>query len=343
MSNKPLEEVIQEINTIIETNHSPEEQKTAKELIATMIDTLTLDMEQLNEFKQNLQQNNFTNDVLKSYFINLIDDRIEFLQLEGMSPAQRKAHEFMKIVNTTDEQEREMLESELDVRGLNSQLKINNGPFGLLYYGKDEKGNIGIGLRISRRASSDQVVYIPEEKLESFFEKSNMEILSIFHEEINNRSSYMFSESELKTLYLIDCLRDEGIQFESEFYDLTNSDIKLGLKDNQYLESSSDIFEMGKHGEDPDCIMFTYGDEPGTVHEEVISEGSESQLHSIYIAASKKFPEIVKKVRAGEFHLKLNTREEELSSLEAEEQTISEAEALIDKQAEKEGQDIGEE
>ena len=35
-------------------------------------------------------------------------------------------------------------------------------------------------------------------------------------------------------------------------------------------------------------------------------------------------------------------REEELSALEAEAKTISEAEALIDKQTEKEGQDIGE-
>ena len=39
----------------------------------------------------------------------------------------------------------------------------------------------------------------------------------------------------------------------------------------------------------------------------------------------------------------LQKREAELSSLEAEEQTISEAEALIGKQTEKEGQDIGEE
>ena len=39
---------------------------------------------------------------------------------------------------------------------------------------------------------------------------------------------------------------------------------------------------------------------------------------------------------------KLSSKESELSSLEAEEKTISEAEALIDKQTEKEGQDIGE-
>ena len=38
----------------------------------------------------------------------------------------------------------------------------------------------------------------------------------------------------------------------------------------------------------------------------------------------------------------LQQREEELSALEAEEKMISEAEALIDKQTEKEGQDIGE-
>ena len=39
---------------------------------------------------------------------------------------------------------------------------------------------------------------------------------------------------------------------------------------------------------------------------------------------------------------KLSSRESELSSLEAEEKTITEAEALIEKQNEKEGQDIGE-
>lgn len=39
----------------------------------------------------------------------------------------------------------------------------------------------------------------------------------------------------------------------------------------------------------------------------------------------------------------LQQRDDELSSLEAEKQTIAEEEALIDKQAEKEGQDIGEE
>ena len=38
----------------------------------------------------------------------------------------------------------------------------------------------------------------------------------------------------------------------------------------------------------------------------------------------------------------LKTREEKLSKLEKEAKTISEAEALIDKQTEKEGQDIGE-
>ena len=39
----------------------------------------------------------------------------------------------------------------------------------------------------------------------------------------------------------------------------------------------------------------------------------------------------------------LQQKKEELSSLEAEAKTIDEAEALIDKQAEKKGQDIGEE
>lgn len=41
--------------------------------------------------------------------------------------------------------------------------------------------------------------------------------------------------------------------------------------------------------------------------------------------------------------MELHKKEEELSALEAEEKTISEAEALIDKQTEKNGQDIGEE
>ena len=53
----------------------------------------------------------------------------------------------------------------------------------------------------------------------------------------------------------------------------------------------------------------------------------------------RKLLDEIHHIRANE----LQNREAELSSLEAEEKTISEAEALIGKQTEKEGQDIGEE
>lgn len=54
-------------------------------------------------------------------------------------------------------------------------------------------------------------------------------------------------------------------------------------------------------------------------------------------------PELKQWLNGGESKTPLKQREDELSSLEAEAKTIDEAEELIDKQAEKEGQDIGEE
>lgn len=56
----------------------------------------------------------------------------------------------------------------------------------------------------------------------------------------------------------------------------------------------------------------------------------------------QKIRDEIQQLRDGQKNSPLQKREQELSSLEAEEKTITEAEALIDRQAQKEGQDIGE-
>lgn len=329
MSEKSLEDIVQEINTIIEGIDSQEEQKSAKSLIGTIIDTLSLNLEQLNEFKQNLLQDNSINESLKNYFMRLIDDRTQFLEAESMLPSQRKAKSFIELVNTENEEAREKLEYELK-----GKLTINNGPFELLDYGRDENGNLGIGLRMTRRTVSDQVIYISEEELEALFEKNNMDILSMFNEEIDRNR---FSETTLRTLYLIDCFRDEGIAFEKEFYDLTNSHVHLQLEDGQDLESTDEYCELNQRGKGSDTIIIQEGEEPIT-----ISENVDSKAHFIFVEANESFPETIARVKNGTYHLKLDKKESEKTALEAESMEYDKLDELIDQREGKTGQNIGE-
>lgn len=115
MSEKLLEDIMQEINIIIKGFKSSKEQQPVKTLTATIMDTLTLNPEQLNEFKQNLIHDNSINESLKNHFIMLIDDRTLFLESESMAQSQRKSKRFIELVNTENEETREKLKYELKV------------------------------------------------------------------------------------------------------------------------------------------------------------------------------------------------------------------------------------
>ena len=82
------------------------------------------------------------------------------------------------------------------------------------------------------------------------------------------------------------------------------------------------------------------------VEDEIQDPNKTNKIVEICQKAIADFPQVYQAIRNGTYTKNnrsiLQQREEELSTLEAEAKTIAEAEALIDKQTEKEGQDIGE-
>lgn len=227
----------------------------------------------------------------------------------------------------------------------------NNGPLGITYSGKDEKGNNivtlfggkskyneygyitgGISDEITQSFSEEEL----EEFLNLFFDMSNMEILSHFSQSNSFPSfeeSSEISKSNLLYLNALDYLRQNGQKLRS-----TSCWVAYIGEDNIPLTNANTCeFEVA------DVVIDSDGNHNYTAISRFPAINDIAELVSTSI---QSFPEIWESVRNGTYLTKqtpLQQRESELSALEAEERTISEAEALIDIQTAKEGQDIGEE
>ncbi len=205
------------------------------------------------------------------------------------------------------------------------------------------------------------------EFLDKFFNMNNMEALNefsgigYFKENENYQTPYpVITQNSLEYLNIIDYINElsEGIDLQSG--DVT--EFKMGdgfLSDYIKVAKDYDGFYIdGSTTENGTAYITFKQNEENLQYELVEQEGEIRETESILAIVKKAMrdvPEIYQNLRAGTYKKEqfvpkkddlqkqttLQEREEELSTLEAEEKTISEAEALIDQQ--KEGQDVGEE
>lgn len=171
--------------------------------------------------------------------------------------------------------------------------------------------------------------------LQSLYEALEAELLpdSIVSDdsEMNNN---LIIEEALRTLSK-DYLHDE-LEYEEEeepvitLEDLTEADIEL---EEFYIEHPE--MDNRPDSQIPEGMSIEEYSEAMGVHINEFGEIIRPQK------SIEQNDELVAWLKGGKTS-PLKTREEKLSKLEKEAKTISEAEALIDKQTEKEGQDIGE-
>lgn len=246
-----------------------------------------------------------------------------------------------------------------------SKLENNNGPFGLVVGGITKDGKISVYLaeKMFKQApsgmvgESDFATLEFEESdlsdfLDRFYDMNNMEILNEFFQNqpdyIKNRNlqehrSYYYKR--LLTLNGIDYLTQNGVKLTGpaniDIYTLENGlEIRLD-EDKSYIifraEGDAAVYDINtgsfkKDFKDPEFADYS----------------------SSFLQSVENLPKIYEAITQGTYtrenfmpttdtkrkQTSLQQREAELSSLESEEKTISEAEALIDQQ--RPGQNIGE-
>ena len=253
-----------------------------------------------------------------------------------------------------------------------SQLGNNNGPFGIVLSGITTDGKISVYLSDSMMDQKESdiggstglgTLIFDESELNTFLDKfydmNNMEILNEFYKNPENAPDYF------KNISLEEYKNDEHNPYYAKLailngLDYLNNDKTGNLiirgNCNYSFENGLDIFIDSEF----DQIIIGMGEESmtynlrnGQIESQTENfENSEcSQYASAFLKSVDSLPKVYESIMSGKYkkeefiHTKndslLQQKEEELSSLEAEEKTISEAEVLINQQ--KEGQDIGEE
>lgn len=254
----------------------------------------------------------------------------------------------------------------------------NNGILGLRYGGITEDGKKIVSLTVGGALDEAPFAGIRDgnlikqfdddsqldEFLDRFFDMNNMEAINEFAPD-----SKAFQEEELYTgcypndfpleyLYMLDCLNEE---FEGSLLDRNvyaseytgekigpNSTVRINLNyDDIILDISERIDEYKSKWTTAKYNSNDFGSANMEIVEDEIQDPNKTnKIVEICQKAIADFPQVYQAIRNGTYtknnRSTLQQREEELSALETEEKTISEAEALIDKQSEKEGQDIGE-
>ena len=249
-----------------------------------------------------------------------------------------------------------------------SQLGNNNGPFGLVISGITKDGKISVYLSDSMK---DQIasnmggstgygtLELDESELNSFLDKfydmNNMEILNEFYKNTKNVPNYFKNTSleeyknEDHNIYYAKLALLNGLDY---FNRTQTGNLNVGSSLSYSFENGLNIFldrdfdkiiiGMGKE-------LMAYNIRNNQIESQTENfENSEcSQYASTFLQSIDDLPKVYESIISGNYkntrnNSLLQQKEAELSSLEAEEKSISEAEALIDKQAEKEGQYIGE-
>ncbi len=254
----------------------------------------------------------------------------------------------------------------------------NNGILGLRYGGITKDGKKVVSLTVGGALEEAPLSGIRhgnlikqfdddsqlDEFLDRFFDMNNMEAINEFAPDSkvfqrNEQYTGCFpNDFPLEYLYMLDCLNEE---FEENLlyrhvYDSEYAGEKIGPNSKVRINLYYDDIILGiseRINEDKTkwTIAKYNSKDFGSANMEIVEDeiqdpNKTNKIVEICQKAIADFPQVYQAIRNGTYtknnRSTLQQREEELSALEAEEKTISEAEALIDKQSEKEGQDIGE-
>lgn len=252
-----------------------------------------------------------------------------------------------------------------------SKLENNNGPFGLVVGGitKDGKVSVYLAELMYKQLPSDMVggsmissLGFEESDLsdflDRFYDMNNMEILNEFFKNqpdyVKNASLQEYKDNEynrfynrLVTLNGLDYLTQFGTKLAEpprrDLYVLKNG-LEIRLKDDK-------PYIMFRIEGDAALYDITTGEFKKAFNDPKFGEYSSAFLQSV-----ENLPRIYETITKGTYRREdfmtavqtqgkqtpLQQRDAELSTLEAEAKGYDEAEALIDKQTEKEGQNIGE-
>ena len=254
-----------------------------------------------------------------------------------------------------------------------SQLENNYGPFGMVINGITRDGKISVYLAenlnkqlpSSMGVGNGSTIEFEESDLndflDRFYDMNNMEILNEFYktapEYFKNASMQEYKDEEYSDFF-DRLVMLNGLDYLSQ---LGNSQIRTLGRNNYMSENGLQVSLMeedGRHciclGEGSDIVV--YDTRAGKIKEKNFKSLQFEQYINTFLQSVEDLPRIYESIIKGtykredfiptiEAHKKqspLQQIEDTLATLEKEEKTILEAEALIDKQTEKQGQDIGE-
>ena len=258
--------------------------------------------------------------------------------------------------------------------GIYRKLENNYGPFGLVVGGitKDGKVSVYLAEQLSKQLPSNMVggsmissLEFEEAELndflDRFFDMNNMEILNEFYKNqpdyVKNASLQEYKDEAYSDFYdrlvmlnALDYFNQPG-NFHVKTIGRDDYECEVGLRVMSFEEDGNYRIVFG---EGKDAV--TYDVRTGEIKEKDFENPEFEKFFNKFLQSVEDLPKIYEAITKGTYrrenfiptidaHKKqspLQQRESELASLEAEEKTISEAEALIDKQTEKEGRNIGE-
>lgn len=251
-----------------------------------------------------------------------------------------------------------------------SQLRNNNGPFGLVVSGITKDGKISVYLsdQMTKQIPTNLLSQSADlkfedaqlsELLDDFYDMNNMQILNEF---------FKVEPDYLKTISLQEYRDDEYNDFFDKLVMLNALDylsqqpISIDGRDNYSNEDGLRLSLLDK--KEKTYIALQMGDEISIYDTEDIRKGTMTtnetstpqfkEYISTFLQSVEDLPKVYEAITSGTYKREdfistlnsqekqtaLQQKESELSTLEAEAKTISEAEALIDRQ--NEGQNIGE-
>ena len=251
-----------------------------------------------------------------------------------------------------------------------SQLRNNIGPFGLVVSGITKDGKISVYLsdQMTKQIPTNLLSQSADLKLEeaqlselldNFYDMNNMQILNEF---------FKVEPDYLKTISLQEYRDDEYNDFFDKLVMLNALDylsqqpISIDGRDSYSNEDGLRLSLLDKKGKT--YIALQMGDEISIYDTEDIRKGTMTtnetsnpqfkEYISTFLQSVEDLPKVYEAITNGTYKREdfistlnsqekqtaLQQKESELSTLEAEAKTISEAEALIDRQ--NEGQNIGE-
>ena len=249
----------------------------------------------------------------------------------------------------------------------------NDGILGLRYGGVTEDGKKIVSLTVGGALDEAPFAGIRggnlikqfdddsqlDEFLDRFFDMNNMEAINEFSPYSKSIQEEPYTgcypnDFPLEYLYMLDCLNEEFGEnlldrnvYESKYTGeniCPNSTIRINLNyDDIILDISEKIDEYRSKWTTAKYNSNDFDSANMEIVEDEIQDPSKTnKIIEICQKAIANFPQVYQAIRNGTYtknnRSALQQRESELSTLEAEEKTIAEAEALI----EKEGQNIGE-